>query len=88
MDSEVPSKFHLSEKLLSIYEEPANLGYAVTMPPQKGIPFSRLEVLVGSVSHYEPVLSATTLAQRKEEKLALTTLKITIKGSFRGEILG
>lgn len=58
------------------------------MPPQKGIPFSRLEVLVGSVSHYEPVLSATTLAQRKEEKLALTTLKITIKGSFRGEILG
>lgn len=71
-----PSKFHLSGKLLSIYKEPASLGYAVTVPPQKDIPFSRLKVLVGFVSHYEPVLSAPTLAQRKEEKLALTTLNI------------
>lgn len=47
------------------------------MPPQKDIPFPRPEV-TRFFGHHEPVLRATTLAQRKGEKLAVTTVNIEV----------
>lgn len=49
----------ISEAL--IYEKPASLCYALTMPPQKDIPFLRPEVC----SHHEPVAHCPCPEKRK-----------------------
>lgn len=49
----------------------------VTVPPQKDVHFHRPEV-TGFFGHHEPALRATTLPQRKGEKLAVTTVSIEV----------